>query len=297
MMFAALVSIKLAMATLIMSIGMGSSLADVTYLLRRPALLARSLVAMYVLVPLVTFAMVELLPLGTGVKAALLVLAVSAGAPLLPRKLQEFGDSAYGFSLVIVSSLLAIVLTPLWVALLARYFGVAAELSWRAAASAISIAFLAPLVAGMGLGALFPAFTAHWATRLSTLAAVVLAVASAVLLAGNWQVLAGIRPLGIVALLATMTIALAIGHLSGGPDEGDRTTLAIACSTRHLGIAVIIATTFQGPRTIVILASYVIASTLVSVPYLRWRRRRCAASRHDSTRPAPAAPDNATPKT
>ena len=273
MMFAALVAIKLAMSVLILSIGMGATLADATYLLRRPALLARSVLAMYVLVPLVTFVLVELLPLGTGVKAALLVLAISAGAPLLPRKLQNYGDGAYGFSLVVVSSFLAIVLTPLWVALLARHFGVAAELSWRQAASAISIAFLAPLVAGMVLGALFPALTARWATRLSTLAALTLAVASVVLLAGNWQMLAGIRPLGIVALLATMTIALAIGHLCGGPEDGDRTTLAIACSTRHLGIAVIIATAFQGPRTIVILASYVIASTVVSIPYLRWRRQ------------------------
>ena len=61
--------------------------------------------------------------------AALLVLAVSAGAPLLPRKLQRFGSSAYTFSLVVISSLLAIVVVPAWIALLAWHFGVSTELT------------------------------------------------------------------------------------------------------------------------------------------------------------------------
>lgn len=276
MMVVALIAVKVATAALIMAIGMGASLADVTHLLRRPALLARSLAAMYLLVPLVTLLMVEILPINAGVKAALLVLAVSAGAPLLPRKLQEFGDSAYGFSLVVVSSLLAVVVTPVWVALLARRFGVSAEISWWDAASAIGIAFLIPLVIGMALGKAFPAFSGWFADRFSAVAALAMTAASVVLLVGNWQVLTQIHASGMLALLLLMFIALAVGHLCGGPLEGDRTTLAIACATRHIGIAVIIATAFQGPQTVVILASYVIASALVSLPYLRWRRRMVA---------------------
>ncbi|MCS0502936.1 hypothetical protein [Ancylobacter mangrovi] len=268
----ALIAVKLAVAVLIMAIGMGSSFVDVTYLLRRPALLLRSLGAMYVLVPLVTVLMVAFLPLNTGVKAALMVLAVSAGAPLLPRKLQQFGDGAYGFSLVVVSSVVAIVVTPLWVALLARHFGVSAELSWRDAALAIGTAFLAPLMVGMALGAYFPRLAADYAERLSAAAALVLTTAGVVLLAVNWHILVEVRLTGMLALLGVMIMALVIGHICGGPKEMDRTTLAIACATRHIGIAVIVATAFRGPRTIVILAAYVVASALVSIPYLRWRR-------------------------
>ena len=50
--------------------------------------------------------------LGARVEIALLVLAVSAGAPLLPRKLMKIGDGAYIFSLALTSSLLAILLVP-----------------------------------------------------------------------------------------------------------------------------------------------------------------------------------------
>ena len=89
---------------------MGATLADLTYVWRRPGLLLRSLLAMYVLV-LAALLLVMTWPLAPG-KAALLVLAVSAGAPLLPRKLQRFGSDAYVFGLVVTSSLLAIVVVP-----------------------------------------------------------------------------------------------------------------------------------------------------------------------------------------
>jgi bile acid:Na+ symporter, BASS family len=124
-----LLLVKISVGVLILAIGMGATLADLTYVWRRPGLLLRSLLAMYVLVPLAAFLLVKTMPLASGVKAALLVLAVSAGAPLLPRKLQCFGSSAYTFSLVVISSLLAIVVVPAWIALLAWHFGVATELA------------------------------------------------------------------------------------------------------------------------------------------------------------------------
>lgn len=280
----ALILVKVAMATLIASIGIGASLDDVTYLLRRPALLARSLLAMYVLVPLAALLLASILPLAISVKAALLVLAVSAGAPLLPRRLQEFGNNAYGFSLVATTSLLAIVLTPAWVALLARHFGVEAELSWKEVALALGAVFFGPLAAGMTLGHVFPGLSRRFAVRLAALAGFVLIAACLVLMALNWRAFIGVHEPGLIALVTFMAISIAIGHLLGGPDERDRTTLAIACATRHIGIAVVVATAFKGPRTIVILAAYVIASAIVSIPYLRWRRRSAQAAR-----PSPSA--------
>ena len=76
------------------------------------------------------------------------------------------------------------------------------------------------------------------------------------------------------ALLVMMLVALAIGHILGGPQAENRTALALACATRHIGIAVVVAATFRGPRTLVLLATYVVATALISIPYLRWRRRR-----------------------
>jgi len=79
-----------------------------------------------------------------------------------------------------------------------------------------------------------------------------------------------------------IVMALAIGHLVGGPEADDRTALAIACATRHIGIAVLVATSVPGPRTAVVIAVYIAVSLVVSLPYLHWRRavsrRRKAAA-------------------
>lgn len=278
MTFFLLVAVKASIIALVLAIGMGATFADVTYLWRRPGLLLRSLLAMYVLVPLAAYLLVASLPLDDGAKAALLVVAVSAGAPLLSRKLDGFGGGAYAFSLVLTTSLLAIVIVPAWVALLAWHFGVSEELSWTDVAASIAKAFLLPLAVGMSLSAAFPAFSRRFADWISATAGIALAVAAIALLVLHWRILLAVQWPGMVALLILMLLAVAIGHLLGGPQPGERTALAIACATRHIGIAVIVATTFNGVRTMVIVAAYVVASAVVSIPYLQWRRRHAHGS-------------------
>lgn len=271
--------LKASVIVLILAIGMGSTFSDLTYLWRRPALLLRSLLAMYVLVPLAALALVTVLPLVPGVKAAFLVLAVSAGAPLLPRKLGGFGGGAYVFSLVVTSSLLAIVVVPTWVGLLASYFEVTTEVTPAVVAAAIAKAFLLPLAIGMAIRALAPGFSERVADRLLAIAGIVLTVAGLVLLVGGWQLLLAVSWRGMATLVSLLLIALAIGHVLGGPDEDDRTALAISCATRHIGVAVIVAATFRGPKTAVLVAAYIVGSALVSLAYLRWRKSKTATAR------------------
>ncbi len=267
-----LIALKVAVGVLILAIGLGSTFADLLYIWRRPALLLRSLLAMYVLVPLAAVLLVSLLPLGTAVKAALLVLAVSAGAPLLPRKLGALGSDAYVFSLVVLSSLLAIVLVPAWLALAGNAFGVAAELEPSAVASVIAKSFLLPLLVGLVLRKLFPALAERFADRLMAAAGLVLAGSALILLATHWQVFMEMQNIGMLSLVLLLLAALAIGHAMGGPAADDRTALAIACATRHVGLAVLVASSFPGPKTTVLIAAYIVASAAVSIPYLKWRR-------------------------
>jgi predicted Na+-dependent transporter len=227
---------------------------------------------MYVLVPLAALLIAKIVPLNPNIKAALLVLAVSSGAPLLPRKLQQFGSNAYTFSLLITSSLLAIIVVPAWISFLSRYFEVSVEFSTVDVIVVIVKAFLLPLAIGMLLGALFPAASERIANKLWAIAGIVFIVAGLTLLALNWQLLLEVRGPGIGALVILMIIAAAIGHILGGPDPDNRTALAIACCTRHLGVAVIVASALRGPRALVLLAAYIFCSTLVSIPYLHWRR-------------------------
>ena len=274
-----LLVLKLSVVALIFAIGLGSTPADLVYLWRRPGQLVRSLLAMYVVVPVAAVVLARTLPLPVAVKTAILVLAISAGAPLLPRKLMKLGREGYVFSLVVTSSLLAVVAVPAWLQVLGTLFGREADLDPGAVALVIAKAFLAPLVLGMLLRWPLSSVAeglSEWVLGAAG-AALTAAGLALLLLHGGALVAVGLVPL--LALAATTLVALAIGHALGGPDPDDRTALAVSCATRHVGIAMLAASTVPGPRVAVLVLAYVLASAVVSIPYLRWRRARASRVR------------------
>ena len=263
---------------MIAAIGMGATVSDLTYLGRRPGLLIRSVVAMYLLVPLSALLLMAVLPVSIAVKVALLVIAISAGAPLIPRKLMGFDTDAYGFSLVATSSLLAVLTVPAWHAALASIFDVSTELTSTQVARLIATTFLIPLVTGMILRRIIPFVDDRLSDRILKVCGAVLSLAGIALLIMHREILSadGWPLFGSFAIMAL--IALAIGHLSGGPEADDRAALAVACATRHLGIAIMVAASLPGPRSSVLVAAYILVSAGISIPYLRWQKKRIARS-------------------
>jgi BASS family bile acid:Na+ symporter len=267
---------KSAVVALLAAIGIGATAGDLTYLLRRPGLLVRSLFAMYVAVPLAALAIARLVSLPAGVRTAILVLAISAGAPLLPKKLMKLGREGYVFSLVVIASLVAVVAVPLWLAVLAPFFGREAELEPRAVALLIAKAVLVPLLAGMLLRPLL----AGRADRVSELVlkagGLVLMAAGVALLATNFSLLVAAGWVALLTLVAIVGVALGIGHALGGPDRDDRTALAVSCATRHVGVAMLAAAAVPSPRTVTLVLAYMVSATVVTIPYLKLRARRAS---------------------
>lgn len=191
--------------------------------------------------PLAALVLVKVVTLAPAAEIGLVVVAVSAGAPLLPRKLMKIGDGAYIFSLVVTSSLLAILLVPAWLAVLGTQLVYPVSLRPDRAALVLAKSFLLPLALGMVFRRLFPANAERLGSRLMAVAGLVLTVCALMLLILHWDILLAARWPGILTLACLVAISLAIGHLLGGPAEDDRTALAIACATRHIGIAVLVA--------------------------------------------------------
>ena len=266
-----LLSLKLSVVALLLAIGMLSTMKEVTYLWRRPRLLLRSVLAMYILVPLAAIIFVTVLPLAHGLKLAIFVLAISAGAPLLPKKLMGLGSDEYVLSLVVTASILAIFTVPAWAAALGPLFGKESQLSPGEVATTIAKSFLVPLVIGMVVRRFFPNGSVLLADKILTVAGLVLTVSALILLLSNWQLLVKAGWPALFALSGLTLSALFIGHLMGGEEPGQRTALAVSCATRHLGLAILVAAAVPGPKTAVFVAAYIVASAVVVIPYLKWQ--------------------------
>jgi len=268
-----LIALKGSVALLIFAVGLDSRLKDLVYLRQRPGVMLRSLLAMYVVVPLLALAAVKVLQLPRGLELALLVLAISAGAPLLPRKLMRFGNEEYVFSLVVVSSLLAIVTVPVWMALLGPHFDRPGALDPMTVAGVLGKSFLLPLLLGVAVRRWLPEASARLSDLLLKVVGLVFSGCALALLVTHYKVILAVMGLPILVLGGFTLAALGVGHAMGGPDPDDRTALAVSCATRHVGVAMVVAAATPNPRTVVLIVAYALASAVVIIPYMKWRSR------------------------
>ena len=263
--------LKASIAALLLGIGMRASVTDVLALWRRPAALLRAVLAMYVLVPLAAIALVRLLHPVRPVGGAILVLAVSAGAPVLTKKLLKLDRESYVLGLSVTTSLLAIVTVPAWISFLAPLFGSDASVEPVAIASVLAKGFLAPLVVGMLLRLALRDRAEAISMGVLKVAGIVLGLAGLTLVAASFGLIASVGWESLLALAALALVATAIGHLVGGPDPGERTALGVACASRHVGIAMLAASATPGKATIALVLAYLVMAALVTIPYLKWR--------------------------
>ena len=263
---------------MIFALGLRTTVDDVLYLWRRPGLLLRSVLAMYVGVPLVAVVMVKTLDLPRTTQVVLLVLAICAGAPLVPRKLAGSGGApAYVLSLAVTSSLLAIVTVPLSVAVLDWLFDARADVHPFAVARVVAISFLIPFLLGVAVHAISPATSARLVTRVTNIAAAVFLVCAVVMLAVTVALVIENGGRSFVALIGFTVAALAIGHALGGPRLEDRISLAVLCATRHIGLVILVGFAHPSRAALAVLSAYIIAALVVSTPYMAWQRARLAA--------------------
>jgi BASS family bile acid:Na+ symporter len=262
-----------------LNLGFGAKRFELSYLFRRPSLFARTFLALYVVVPVVTAVILILFPLPVGVKTAMILLSISPIAIALPFKMVALGaNPAYAYSLLIGMSLLSVITVPVSLAILT-----ALPLSHDASVPAFEVVMIIvkTIIIPLILGAIIRRFAPRWSERISKSTNAVIGKATiAALLALLVLNLNGIMEAGLLSFIVILVLAavsLAAGHLLGGPAFGDRVALALAASSRQMGIATLIAAiNFPAAVTIDVIVIYLIVSILVTIPYTKWCKKELA---------------------
>jgi BASS family bile acid:Na+ symporter len=169
--------------------------------------------------------------------------------------------------------LLAIVTVPVSLAVLGAFFGRDVSVPMGSIALKIGTMFLAPLVAGMVVRQAWPTLADRIGPPVMSTAGVVLLVLLLLIVATNVPAIVGMGLPAVVLIVAMTSAALAVGHVLGGPDPDDRTTLAIACATRFPALGLLIASlNFPNAKPLPIVVSYMLISALSVMSYIRWRK-------------------------
>ena len=276
-------AIKASLALTVLSVGLQATPGDGQWLFRRPALLARSLLSMNVMMPLVALYVAVGFDLRPPVKLGLLAMAISPVPPFLASKeIKHGGEASYAVGLAAAVSLLSILFVPASVYVLSALLATPVRMSPRVVAILVGESILLPLAVGLIVRRLAPAFSVRVAKPIAKTGVVVLTIAVIPLLIAVWPTVKLLVGNGTLVAMVLVTMAgLGVGHVLGGPALENRLVLALSTASRHPAVAIAIAeATFPGDGlvTTAVLLELVVV-TLVSAPYISHIKREVRAVR------------------
>ncbi|SDR33509.1 bile acid:Na+ symporter, BASS family [Paraburkholderia fungorum] len=274
-----LLALKIAIAGTVLTYGLQAKRDDMLYIVHRPGLLLRSLIAMLVLMPLLVGVCVYFLDLRLPTAVVLTALAISPVPPMLPKKQEKAGGIApYSLGLLVVLALVSIVTVPLTLVLLDWLFALPQGVGPVAIMAIVLKMIISPLALGLVVAKLMPGIAASVSRPIHRFATVLLLAASLVLLATTWHAIWLTTSLWtVVSIAAFVVVGLAVGHWLGGPAPEHASVLALSTASRHPAIALAISTaSYPGEQFAPTLALYLLLCTVLVIPYVRWQRRRSA---------------------
>lgn len=265
------------LAALVLCVGLDATMHDALYVLARPRLLLRALIAVSVVVPVAAAVVVWLLPLHPPAAAGVMLMALAPVPPLVPGKgLKLGGRKEYVYGLYVAFALLAIVIVPLTVAILSRIYGADVAIAPRDIAKTVLGAVFAPLAVGLAVHALVPKLASAVAPWIYKISMALLLLATIPMIAAAWPAIQAQLGDGTsVAILLIGVVAIAGAHFLAGPDPHEKSVLAATAATRHPGIALLIANAnFTDQRVSAIILFYLLVTLVLVAIYQALLKRR-----------------------
>ena len=271
--------VSLTIFSIMLTMGINFSLRELFAFWKQSGFVFRAQMAVSVLIPALTLVLLWLIHPPNAVIVGLILLAAAPGAPLLTKRVQMAGGSFnYGASLQVTLSLSAVLITPLILGISGLIFPVAtATVDSLQIAKQIAVVQLLPLSIGLGMRQVGSEIADEISDFLTITANTLFVVLAIFLLILSLDLIPNLGTVPIVLILTIASLSLSIGHLLGGPASETRSTVAIACIARNVGLALYIAILNQQTQAIPVILSYLILAALVAFPYSAWMRRQITA--------------------
>jgi predicted Na+-dependent transporter len=271
-----------------LSMGLTLTIPQILQPLKNIRLVLLALAANFIFIPIVAIALLAVFPLSEGLATGLLLVALSAGAPFLP-KLAEVtkGDPAFSVGLMVLLMVVTIGFLPLVLPLLLTGVEISA---WDIARSLIFL-MLVPLIIGLFVRARYEGIAASVAPLMSQASSLAMVVLIVSFFAGYIRELIGV--IGSTAILASIIFllaAFAIGYILGGRDGATKRVMGLGTAQRNLGAAVAVAgLNFTDPDVLVMVLVLALLGLVVLMVIGGELGRRAKA-------PAPLVPEETAAK-
>ncbi|MFA9404703.1 MAG: bile acid:sodium symporter family protein [Anaerolineales bacterium] len=235
----AMLSVLVFVISSMLSMGLSLTTKQIIEPLKDIKLVVLALVANFILVPAIAYAITILLSLESSISIGLILVSMAAGAPFLPKLVEVAkGNTPFSVGLMVLLMVVTIVYIPLVLPLLLS--GV--EVNPLDIARSLIIMMLIPLAIGLFIKARYedaaekirPTFAS--ASNIAILALIVLGV---VLNFESMIALVGTR--GLLAAVILVAGALLVGYLLGGKDQSIKSVMGLGTAQRNVSAALVVA--------------------------------------------------------
>jgi BASS family bile acid:Na+ symporter len=251
-----------------LAMGLGLTVGQIIAPLRSLRLVALSLAANFVVMPLVALALGKLLRLDEPLGVGLLVLGAAAGAPFLPLLAQlAKGNLAFAVGLMVLLMVITVGFLPLALPL----FLPGVSVNPAKIARSLVLMMLLPLAVALAVNAKFPQVAARAKPPLAKTSSLSLILVIALLVIVNFKnVLTVFGTRGILAGLLFIGVAYGVGWLLGGPGGDTRVVLGLGTAQRNIAAALVVGSqSFEDPKVVVMVVVVAIVGLLILMPLSR----------------------------
>ena len=231
--------------TLVMSLGLGFSVAQVIAPMRRYVVVGSALLLNVLLIPIIAWGIFALFPITPDQRVGLVLVCVASAGPagLKAAQLAKRADMALAVSLVIVLQIVTIVAAPLW----ARHFVTGATISATIIVKDLLLLVLIPLAIGLFGHVRYKEHAAAWRVGLEKISNIALYIAIVAGMAVNWNTIVSL--LGswtIVASIVSILVFMVLGALLGIKSRPTAISGAMVTGMRFQPIGLIVISTQLG---------------------------------------------------
>lgn len=255
---------------LMLGVGLQTSFGQVIEVVKKVQLVARGVIANFVVVPALIALALIWVPLSPHVKVGIMLMAAAPVAPMAPPfAAMAKGDVPYAVGLMTVVGLLSILLTPaILILALPESLGEVGVDPLQIMQTLLLVQLI-PIAAGMALLHARPDVAERVAGSVSKLGQIGLIVGVAAILFTQAQQILAIQPLAYLVMIVAVVVSLIIGdRMMLGESAELRRALATSTAIRNIPLAFLIANqSFPGTSAAPTALIFAVMTMVLSVVY------------------------------
>ena len=257
-------SVLIFVLTSMFGLGLGLTLKQVIAPMKKTSLILKALVANFILAPLLAFVLAKVVRLDDPFAIGLLILGVSAGAPMLAKYAEiAKGDQAFTLGVMVLLMVVTIIYAPIVLPLLIP--GVHVDV-WGMVKSLV-LTMLLPMAAGLFIKARYKSLAetlSPYMTQASSFTLIAQLVLAIPLAGGDLLGMIGTGAIIVILLFVAGTMAL--GYLLGGSKKETRIVTALGTAQRNVSAALLIAVqNFADPKVLIMVMTGAVLMMVINM--------------------------------